>query len=939
MKKLITSFLLTAMTCGFAAAADGVWIDGIKYSLSSRPYGNTGTYEASVANATPDNEAWPTGNEYSGEITVPSTIEYDGKKYTVTAFGRQAFYMQSGVTSITAPETLEEIDTQALAQSGIKSFIIPEKVKSLGLYPFMNCKNLTELVCLNPECPSVMSSTFQGVDQSKVVLYVPKGSVLTYQKNTYWGKFTDIREYAGSPVRPTSITLSRSSVSRLVGDKLTLTYTIEPADATDNTVTWKSLDPSVVTVSDDGVVTFVAPGRAVVEAICNGNKTVSANCSMISVEKEPTVDGLKYRLVLDEEAQKAHAYLIRSNTPYAGNVVIPERLQLGNTFIVKGMDANVFALNSSVTSVTIPATVDTIGFNAFRDCSALERVNISDITAWANISFRDKRATPLSNDKAVLYLNGTPVSEVNISGTIPMIKPFTFQGIKTLTKLTIGNGLRTISESAFEGCTALTDVVLPESIDSIGFSAFNQCTSLKSINLPGNLRKICGGLLANTAIKSIIVPGKVTIIDNQAFQNCTALETVELPESLKMIYLNVFNASPAIKEITCKATVPPSFFTAQAPGITLNYFDPETYTKSVLYVPQGTAEAYKAANIWKKFTNIREIQPEVPGEEAEINGLTYMLYPATKLAALKYNANYKGEIEVPAKVNRDGIEYTVNEVMSGAFDGLAAVKAVSLPSTIETIGTRAFAGTSLLVFDIPQTVKTIAAETFAGCPTLVSVGLPDKLEYIGSKAFFGSQKLRYIRSNNMNPPAFFQSGDSADDYGQAFSTEIWPACELVIPANTFMNYKKSAGWKNFKKWFYWHENTDVMASEITATPASYIGKTGESFTLTFTLSPSTTSYKNVVLLNSNPDVVSIEENGTVSLIKEGKSVITAVNGLIHTEVEVTVDNTYNGVEAIEAETAGIRYFNLQGIEISEPADGQIVIVRKGGKSQKTIFRK
>ena len=80
-----------------------------------------------------------------------------------------------------------------------------------------------------------------------------------------------------------SISLSESSLSLVVGDTATLTVTINPSNATDQTVTWSSSNASVATVVD-GKVTAVKEGNATITAKC-GSKV--ASCA-VSVKKSNT---------------------------------------------------------------------------------------------------------------------------------------------------------------------------------------------------------------------------------------------------------------------------------------------------------------------------------------------------------------------------------------------------------------------------------------------------------------------------------------------------------------------------------------------------------------------------------------------------------------------------------------------------------------------------
>lgn len=945
MKKIFLT-LLSALAVGIPMLADTqAWVGGIRYSFSNRAYGTTEKYECSTYK--PVDAGFPSGSEYSGDIVIPEEVEFEGKTYVVTAIGYQTFYDQANVTSVVAPASIEKIDTQALSGTSISSFIIPEKVQSLSLYPFMNCKNLTELVCLAPKPPTTVSSTFQGVDQTKVKLLVPKGCVDVYKGTTRWMGFSVIEEYGDSPVRPTSVAITRRPSLMLAATTSQLECEVFPLDATDRTVTWKSLDTSVATVTADGVVTAVKAGRTFIEAICNGDSRVSTNFNLTVIDKETTVDGIKYRFLYDEEQKVADAWVIRDNS-YAGEIVIPERVQNGSTFTVKGIDSNAFALNENISAITIPQTIDTIGFNAFRNCNGLKTVNISNLGAWANIGFRDKMATPLNIAGVKLLINGQELSRINIDGSVKTIKPFTFSGINSLLEVTFSDGTKCIGRSAFDRCPYLAKVTFAESIDSIGPSAFANCPSLEAVELPLNLRTIASGAFSGCSLRAVNVPNNVTVIDNQAFQNNTYLKEVTLPESLRMIYLQVFAGCPAIEKVTVKAATPPEFFSASS-SVVLPDFNSTIYQTATLYVPQKALADYKAAYGWKQFTNILPLAEEKKGIEAEIGNISYMLYPDEKTAEVTGGVPADNTITIPAEVTYENTAYEVTAVADSAFYGLKELKNITLGDNISNIGKYAFAASGIDIVAIPQKVLSISDGSFADCTDLVSVSLPDNLKTIGVKAFFGSQRIRYIFCNNkggtsLTPPSFSTYEGDPTNYGEAFSTEIWPDCQLVIPANMFSNYKKCNGWKNFRAWVYWHDY-DLLPTAVILTPSRLTGEVGKTVTVAPSLSPANAVATNFIINGLDSEMINLtagkdnEGNAVyqIELLKTGVTAFTVYCGLNKTTCEIEITE-YGGIDSIGSDDIPARYFNLQGIEIRNPKPGETVIEVRGDKSTKVIFR-
>ena len=133
-KQLLLSLLMSIMS--ISAFAEDVEINGIRYSL------NDETLEAEVARKY--------GEEYSGDIIIPETVDYDDKTYSVTSIGYDAFRYCSGLTSVTIGNSVTSIGTGAfLACEGLTSVTIGNSVTSIGDYAFSGCKGLTSITIPN----------------------------------------------------------------------------------------------------------------------------------------------------------------------------------------------------------------------------------------------------------------------------------------------------------------------------------------------------------------------------------------------------------------------------------------------------------------------------------------------------------------------------------------------------------------------------------------------------------------------------------------------------------------------------------------------------------------------------------------------------------------------------------------------------------------------
>ena len=147
-------------------------------------------------------------------------------------------------------------------------------------------------------------------------------------------------------------------------------------------------------------------------------------------------------------------------------VVIPQEIE---SFPVTKIASNAFE-NTNIVSISIPETIIEIGADAFDGCSALKKVQITNVSAWCEISFLETGHTPNSNpmcNGADLYLNGKIVREI-----------------------VIPDGIKTIKQYAFHGCKSVVNIFIPDSVETISMGAFSECTNIRSVELGDSVRNI-----------------------------------------------------------------------------------------------------------------------------------------------------------------------------------------------------------------------------------------------------------------------------------------------------------------------------------------------------------------------------------------------------------------------------------------------------------------
>ena len=208
-----------------------------------------------------------------------------------------------------------------------------------------------------------------------------------------------------------------------------------------------------------------------------------------------------------------------------------KRVVLGNSVVSIGTYA--FRGCSSLTSILISEGVVSIE-GAFYGCSSLTSVHIPEsVTSIGDLAFYNCHSlTSAYIPSRVTSIKGTfrsceSLTSVYIPEGVTSIGSDTFASCSSLTSINIPEGVTSIGGGAFYGCTGLTSVYIPESVTSIGGSAFCGCTSLTSINIPEGVTKIEGIAFSGcTGLTSVNIPEGVTEILNYAFDGCTSLISI-----------------------------------------------------------------------------------------------------------------------------------------------------------------------------------------------------------------------------------------------------------------------------------------------------------------------------------------------------------------------------------------------------------------------------
>ncbi len=373
MIKQLHKLLLLAAAFLFVANSYGekVVIDGIYYNL------NQNNKTASVTS----------GWRGTGHVTIPASITYYNKEYSVTSIGNSAFFYCSGLTSITLPSSVTSIGVSAFRDcSGLTSITLPSSLTSIGNYAFRGCRGLTSIT-LPSSLTSIGSSAFSDCSGLTSITLPSSLTSIGSSAFSYCSGLTSI-------TLPSSLTSIGSSA---FSDCSGLTSITLPSSLTSigdlafrncSGLTSITLPPSVTSI---GGSAFYG---------CSGLTSITLPPSVTSIGGTAFYDcrGLTSILVSDSNPEyssvdgmlcnKGQTVLIAVPNGKTGSITLPSSLtSIGDL---------AFRNCSGLTSITLPPSVTSIGGSAFYGCSGLTSITLPpSVTNIGNSAFYGCTLNPL----------------------------------------------------------------------------------------------------------------------------------------------------------------------------------------------------------------------------------------------------------------------------------------------------------------------------------------------------------------------------------------------------------------------------------------------------------------------------------------------------------------------------------------------------------------
>lgn len=218
-----------------------------------------------------------------------------------------------------------------------------------------------------------------------------------------------------------------------------------------------------------------------------------------------------------------------------------------------------------------------------------------------------------------LFEDWTSLTCITLPPYVTSVGDYAFWECNSLSSITLPEMLEHIGSQAFEHCTSLTAITIPESVTSLGTAPFSGCCSIRSFSgkyasADGLLLTDQGRLIAtaSAAIEGrFSIPEGITAIGLSAFANCSGLVSVSIPESVKDIEAYAFLHCTSLASITVWAPNPP----ALSPFAVFN-----DTNNCPIYVPNRSVEAYREASGWVDYA--ARIHASSPAPEAVDLGLS-----------------------------------------------------------------------------------------------------------------------------------------------------------------------------------------------------------------------------------------------------------------------------------------------------------------------------
>ena len=745
----------------------------------------------------------------SGSIVIPASISYENKTYPVlgfveptnlTAWSSNTVTTEGGafqdcqITSVVIPSSITKITAGAFnGCTKLKTVTMPNNLESIGAASFASCTALETLSIPDgvKEFGSdsrygFVSYTF-GNCRSLKTINIPSGISILYE-GCFMGAGLD------SVYIPKSIASLRANSLALPNLRVVKTEIKDPTKISYSQICFASVSNADLYVPKGSLNAYKeyepwSNFRSILEYGEDGEIIIPSQMNI-------TYDGIKYIL------KDGVAIIGRQDKSLSGDIIIPDKISYNGTVykvteMVTPTDLTCYSSNtivcvggafqgSSIESITLPNTINTISAGAFQDCKLLKKVILPE--------------------------------------TIKMLSAACFAGCSNLEIINIPDGLTDLASYTRYGYRSYV---------------FGGCTKIKVFEIPSGVRTLASGCFLNSGIETVSIPAGCTQMDEDCLDAPNLrtvtmyvrdLDNLSYTESCFGEVSNTILRVPKGSKQVYQEYYPwMSFASIEEFDDGNGVFVPSKITTridNIRYILSGDNAKIGRQNKDLSGNIIIPSSVSFGGKEYIVNG---MVEPTNLIAWSSNTVSTENGAFQSCPITSITIPSNIGTISAGAFYNCQELEKVSIAEGITQLGAACFAGcTKLVEIQIPESVTEFGSYTrygfksyiFGNCSSLKKVNIPNKVTQFTAGCFKGSGLEIFIipsnileleqdcfSMNNLKGIKITHTDLNKLTYTESIFSNV-SNVSLYVPEGTSKIYKEFYPWKNFKEIVEYKDQND-----------------------------------------------------------------------------------------------------------------------------------